>query len=132
MVAQRALELILMRQLAGYLTTPILLFDAEGNLLFFNRAAEALLGRRFADTGETPWLEWIRLMPLYAEDGSLIPPEERPLPVTLRTHHPVHRRVRLKGPDGGFMHIASTIFPLEGQSGRHLGGVIVFWESPPP
>ncbi len=132
MVAQRALELILMRQLAGYLTTPILLFDAEGNLLYFNKSAEMLLGRRFAETGETPSAEWIRLMPLYAEDGSLIPPEDRALLVALRTHRPVHHQVQLQGLNGMFTPIASTIIPLEGQGSRHLGAVIIFWERPSP
>ena len=45
-MAQREVELILVRQLASYLTTPFLVVDTKGTLLYFNEAAEPLLGRR--------------------------------------------------------------------------------------
>jgi PAS domain-containing protein len=124
---QKAVELILMRQLAAYLATPILLFDAEGNLLFFNEAAEQFIGRRFADAGELPSTDWIRSMPLYAEDGSPLPPEQRPLLVALRERRPVHSRLRAPAAGGRMRNVASTVIPLEGQSGRLLGGAIIFW-----
>ena len=49
---QRAIELILMRQLASYLAMPIMLFDPAGHLLLYNEPAEPILGRRFDETGE--------------------------------------------------------------------------------
>jgi PAS domain-containing protein len=53
-MAQHAVEIILMRQLASYLAMPIMLFDPAGNLLFYNEPAEAILGRRFEEAGEIP------------------------------------------------------------------------------
>ena len=34
---QKAIEVILMRQLASYLAMPIFVVDPDGNLLFYNR-----------------------------------------------------------------------------------------------
>jgi len=123
---QRPVELILMRQLASYLAMPIMIADHARTLLYFNQAAEALLGRRYAETRETRLEDWMRGLPLYDEAGQLIPPEERPLPVVLRERRPVHRRLRLRDPDGPL--IEATVLPLEGQGGRHLGAAIIFWE----
>lgn len=125
--AQKAIELILMRQLAEYLAMPILIADRDGNLLFFNQPAEAIYGRPFSEMGEMRTEEWVRTMLLFEEDGSPIPPERRPLLTALREHRPVHRRLRLQGLDGRSRLIESTAFPLEGQGGRQLGGVVIFW-----
>ena len=46
-MAQHAIELILMRQLAGGLATPVFLVDPDGDLLFYNEPAEAILGCRY-------------------------------------------------------------------------------------
>ncbi len=48
------LEIILHRQLAECQAIPVFIVDPAGNLLFYNEAAEELLGRRFEDTGEMP------------------------------------------------------------------------------
>jgi hypothetical protein len=45
------IQIILTRQLAGYLSVPLFLVDPKGDLLFYNEPAEALLGRRFDETG---------------------------------------------------------------------------------
>ena len=130
--AQKPLELILTRQLASYLAMPLLIFDREVSLLFYNAPAEAILGRRFAETGEMRLADWAGMMPLYQEDGMPIPPEDRPLVAAMREGRPVHRRLRLVGLDGRSRRIESTSFPLEGQGGRHLGGVVIFWELDQP
>jgi hypothetical protein len=41
------IQIILTRQLAGYLSVPLFLVDQKGNLLYYNEPAEVLLGRRF-------------------------------------------------------------------------------------
>jgi len=48
---QQPLGLILLRQLASYLTVPMWIMDHDGNLLYYNDAAEGLLGVRFDDAG---------------------------------------------------------------------------------
>ena len=57
-MSQKAVEVILMRQLASYLALPIFLVDPEGTLLFYNEPAEVILGRRFDETGKMPVGEW--------------------------------------------------------------------------
>jgi hypothetical protein len=39
------IQIILMRQLAGYLSVPLFLVGPNGDLLFYNEPAEAILGR---------------------------------------------------------------------------------------
>ena len=67
-MAQKAIELILMRQLASSLAMPIFLVDASGNLLFYNEPAEQLLGSRFDETGEMSMKEWSSLFAPIGED----------------------------------------------------------------
>ena len=81
---QRAVEIILMRQLASYLAMPIMLFDPDGNLLYYNEPAEAILGRRFDETGEMSLEEWYSLFELIAENGSPVPLQARPLVIALQ------------------------------------------------
>ena len=46
------IEIILLRQWASYLGLPVWIMDAEGSLIFYNEAAELLLGgRRFEESG---------------------------------------------------------------------------------
>ena len=52
------IQIILTRQLAGYLSVPTFLVDPNGTLLFYNEPAEVLLGRRFDETGAMPAEEW--------------------------------------------------------------------------
>ena len=49
-MSQQPLELILARQFADSLTMAVFLVDPEGNLLFYNEAAEDILGIRFSIT----------------------------------------------------------------------------------
>lgn len=126
---QRELELILMRRLAQYLAIPMMVIDRWGNLLFFNTPAEAILGRRFAATGALSLEEWTGLLPLCDENGSPIPPEARPVILAVRERRPTHSALQIGGLDGRTRRIESTVMPLEGQGGRLLGAVALFWET---
>ena len=128
-MSQKAVEIILMRQLASYLAMPIMLFDPAGTLLFYNEPAEAILGRRFDETGEMGLEEWYALIELTDEDGSPLPLEARPLVIALQKHQAAHRASWLLGCDGIRRKIEATAFPLEGQGGRHLGAVVILWEA---
>src|SRR3989304_3523956 len=123
--AQKPLELILTRQLASYLARPLLIFDREVNLLFYNAPAEAILGRRFAETGEMRLADWAGIMPLYQEDGTPIPPEDRPRVVAMREGRPVHRGGRLNGGGGRERLIQPPFCGGLQQRDRHLGGVVI-------
>lgn len=128
---QKAVELILMRQLASYLAVPIFLVDPEGNLLYYNEPAERLLGRRYDETGEMLVAEWSTVFTPTRPDGSPLPAEEIPLAAALEKWHPAHRTLVIRGLDGVARRIAVTAFPLEGQGGRRLGAVAIFWEERP-
>ena len=122
---QKPVEIILMRQLAGYLAMPIMLFDPHGNLLFYNEPAEAILGRRFDETGTIPLEEWYAMIEPTEEDGSPLPLETRPLIIALHTRQAAHRAFCVRMPDGSRRRVESTAFPLEGQGGRNLGAVAI-------
>lgn len=126
-MAQREVELILMRQLAGYLAMPIFVVDPDGNLLFYNEPAEELLGRRFDEAGEMPMAEWSTAFQPRDEEGQPLPPELLPLVTALRRREPAHRAVRITGLDGVTRRLDIVAFPLVGLGGRLLGAVAVFW-----
>jgi PAS domain-containing protein len=127
-VQQQQIELILIRQWASYLTLPVFLSDREGNLLFYNEPAEALLGRRYDEAGPMPVSELADLFDTTAEDGSPIPSGELPIAVALRDLRPTHGRLRIRALDGPWHTLEITAFPVEGQGNRHLGAVALFWE----
>jgi PAS domain-containing protein len=131
-MAQKAVELILMRQLASYLAVPIFLVDPEGDLLFYNEPAERLLGRRYDESGEMPREEWATAFAPAAEDGTPLPAAALPLSVALERGTADHRAMIIRGLDGVARRIAVTAFPLIGQGGRRLGAVAIFWEQPGP
>jgi hypothetical protein len=78
-----------------------------------------------------PASEWSTVFTPTAEDGSTLPPEELALSAALRKWHPAHRGLIIRGLDGVTRRIAVTAFPLEGQGGRRLGAVAIFWEERP-
>ena len=127
-MTQKPVELILMRQLASYLATPIFVVNPAGSLLFYNEPAEALLGRRYEESGEMPFEEWSTIFAPTAEDGSPLTPDALPLTIALEKHRSVHRALRIRGLDGVTRRIEVTAFPLEGQGGRQVGAVAIFWE----
>jgi PAS domain-containing protein len=124
---QKEIEVILMRHLASYLAMPIFVVDPAGTLVYYNEPAEALLGRNFDEAGEMPFEEWSTVFIPVDDDGAIIPPEALPLTIALRRHLPAHRTFRITGLDGVPRRIEVTAFPLEGQGGRHLGAVAIFW-----
>jgi PAS domain-containing protein len=75
---QKHLVLILAREFASNLATPTLIADARGRLVFYNEAAEAVLGRRFAEAGEMELDEWTASFAPRTLDAVPIPAERRP------------------------------------------------------
>lgn len=127
-MAQKEIELILMRQCASYLAMPMFVAGSDENVLFYNESAEALLGRRFDEAGGMSLEELPTMFQLTAEDGSPLPLDAFPLAIALRQRRPAHRRLQYRALDGILRKVEVTAFPLEGQRGRHLGGVAIFWE----
>lgn len=126
-MSQKPIELILARQLSSHLTMPIFIVDPRGTLLFYNEAAEEILGKRFDETGEMPATEWATIFTPTDHQGNVIPPEELPLMIALNQRKPSHKSFRILGEDGISRNIEVTAFPITGQANRFLGGVAIFW-----
>jgi len=75
-MSQEDLEIVLCRHWASNLNSPIILVDAEGNLIFFNEAAEPLIGVRFAEVGEVSAEVWSTAFAIADDDGNLLALEE--------------------------------------------------------
>jgi len=128
-MSQQEIEVILSRHLAEYLAMPIFLVNPEGDLIFYNEPAEALLGKRYNETGTMPASEWSTAFHPMDEDGNPIPPEELPLIIAITQRQPAHKVFMIHGMDGGIRRIEVTALPLIGQAHRFLGGIAIFWES---
>jgi PAS domain-containing protein len=128
-MAQKEIELILMRQCASYLAMPIWLMGSDGEVLYYNEPAEPILGRRFDEAGPMPGEELSTMFWTTAEDGSPLDADDLPINIALRERRPAHLPMRIRGLDGVWRKIEITAFPIEGQEGRHLGAVAIFWES---
>ena len=126
-MASQEVELLLCRQLASYLDIPIWIMGADGELVYFNEEAEAFLGRTFQEAGEFPVDELTSIFETTTVDGSPLQTSDLPLAIALRERRPAHLRFRGRGLGGNWWTVDSTAFPLEGQGGRFLGALTVFW-----
>jgi PAS domain-containing protein len=126
--SRHPVEVVLLRRLADRLMIPIIVQDAEGRLLFYNPAAEPLIGHPFAELTEVEPREWYERFQPTDEDGSAIKMEDHPLQVARVQRQPSYRRFFYRGLDGVKRQVEGTAFPLLGQCDRHLGAVGIFWE----
>ena len=123
------IEVVLIRQVGGYLATPLFLVDEDGNLDYYNEPAEALLGHRYEETGQLPLEEWGPLWKPTDADGHPLAAEDLPLAVAVRDRKPAQGSFSIRGLDGVQRQLTVTAIPLEGADGAHLGAFLIFWES---
>lgn len=128
-MSKRPFEMILFRQLAGHLPLPVFLVDTAGTLIFYNEAAEHVLGRRYDETGEMTAPEWSSVFVPRDERGEILPPSALPLSVALTEKRPAHKRFEIRGLDGVLRHIELTALPLHSLDGQFYGAVAIFWET---
>ena len=127
-MAQQAIEMILCRQLASYLSTPVLILDPKGRLLFYNEPAELIVGSRFDETGPMSLDEWTATFTPLDRAGVPLAPEARPVLIALTQSQPVHGEVYIRATDHRLLHLEITAFPLVGQTDQNLGAMAIFWE----
>lgn len=123
------IELILVRHLTQRLAVPAFLVDPEGTMVFFNEAAEQVLGRRYDEAGKMPFEEWTSIFAVRDSAGEPLDIDELPLVRALRANRPAHAQFDITGLDGKPRSLEVSAFPLEAQGQRHLGAVALFWET---
>ena len=127
-MSQNEIEITLSRQLAEHLTMPIFIVNPAGDLIFYNKPAEMLLGTRFADTGTMPASEWSTKFHPVDQAGESVPPDELPLVFAITHRRPAHKIFWIVDLDGNLRELEVTALPLIGQADRFLGGMAIFWE----
>ena len=111
MSSPKPIQLILARQLASSLATPILIVDTDGTLIYYNEPAEVILDQRFDETGEMAADAW--------SGRFAVADEER---------KPVSRTVWMRCGHREWLHVNITALPLIGEELQFLGAQMIFWE----
>src|SRR5262249_46607698 len=127
----KSLPLILARELAANLATPMFLMDARGMLVFYNDAAALLLGKPFADVGEITGMEFGAALALETLEGESLRRRDSPAGVAVFEPRPAHSAVLASPYDGARRAYEATAYPLFGTSGELDGVIAVFWEHKP-
>jgi PAS domain-containing protein len=120
------LVLILAREFASNLATPTLIADDEGKLVFYNEAAESVVGRPFAEVGEMPLDEWTASFDPRT-DSEPLSPGRRPTRIALDERRAAHEDLRITSADGVERDVAVTAFPLFAHADEFVGIVAIFW-----
>jgi PAS domain-containing protein len=126
---QHPVELIMARGFMSNLSTPAFLVDQQGVLVFYNEAAEEILGLTFAEAGPMPAEEWASRFEPAGLDGRPVPVEELPLGIALLKGRPAHAPLRITSAAGRDEEIQATAFPVIGRGGQS-GALAIFWRTP--
>lgn len=121
--------MILARELASNLATPMFLIDGEGTLVFFNEAAELLLGKRYAEVGGITANEFGTMLDLAHPDGTPMRRRDSPAGVAFYRRQPAHRTVLATTLGGKRELFEVTAYPLFGRVGEMHGVLTVFWQA---
>jgi len=128
-MAQRPIEMILMRQLAGCISVPICVLDERGAVVYCNEPAEQLLGRPLEEIERLALPDrWALLHPT-DETGAPLDPAALPESVAIRERRPLHRVIAITAPQGRTRRVAVTAFPVMRQNGHPLGAVSILWDA---
>lgn len=127
---QRNLVLILARSFASQLATAVFLVDSEGSVIYYNEAAERVLGRRFIEGRGMAADEWSTVFRPTDEQGNPAPLEHLPIGVAIVRREPAHGTVTIHGADGVERRIEVTAFPLFAHTDDFVGAIAIFWELP--
>jgi len=128
-VRQRNVALILARELAVNVTTPMWMWDEAGLLVYYNEPAAAIIGRPFDDV-ETMHLDEIDRFRAEDLDGNRIAIEDLPSGIALREKQPSQRVLRMIGLDGVKRTVSITAIPLFVRGDQFVGAMAVFWQVP--
>jgi PAS domain-containing protein len=127
-MASQPVEMILARNLVSGLDLASFLIDADGVIVFFNDAAGELVGRRFEEVGRIGRDEWGERFGPFDELGELIPNEDLPLTVALRTGLPSNGQVHMRLGGDQLVAVEVSALPLGGADG-FKGALVVCWRA---
>jgi PAS domain-containing protein len=126
---QHPVELIMARGFMSNLSTPAFLVDRGGVLVFYNEAAEEILGLTFAEAGPMAAEDWSARFEPTGPEGEAIPVEKLPLGIALLEGRPAHAPLRITSAVGHAEQIHATAFPVIGRGGQ-TGALAIFWRRP--
>lgn len=126
---QKSVVLILARELASNIATPMLLLDQNGTLVYFNEPAEAIFGTRFDAVGEVRADVWDERWPVTDAEGRPMSLMNSPLANVILNQTPGHQSIRVLGLDGEERAVDATVFPLFDSGHQFVGAVGVFWQT---
>lgn len=129
---QHHLVLIIARDFASRLSTPVFLVDVTGKVIYFNEGAERVLARRYVEGQSMEAGDWSTVFEPSRDDGRPMELSEIPLGVAIIERRPDHGIVRIRGIDGVQRRIEVTAFPLFAHADECLGAIAIFWETPEP
>lgn len=130
-VVQREIEIILIRRWASYIEQPVFLLSPDGDLMYYNDGAGALLGSSYDESGAVTAEELDTIFSTSTVDGAVLPSRDLPVVRALRTRKPQHGRIRFLSLDGVHRTVDVTALPLFGLSETFLGVLAAFWEPEP-
>jgi len=122
------LVMILARDFASRLATPTALFDPEGAILYFNEAAESVLGQRYVEGERIPQATLLATLRPVDDEGEPLPPDRRPLGIVLTARTPAHGAMHVTSRDGVDRSIEVSAFPLFARADEFVGAIAIFWE----
>jgi len=126
---QKSLVLILARELASNIATPMFVLDREGTLVYYNEPAEAVAGQPYSSVGEISATEWGESYSPRAADGPPVDPLSLPPRLALLKRRAAHGKLRITLHDGSEREIEITAFPLFAHHDEFVGAVAIFWDS---
>ena len=126
-----SLPLILARELASNLATPMFVLNQDGLLVYFNDAAERIIGKPFAEIGMVDAMEFGKLLDLTDLDGTPVSRPDSPSGIAFFQRRPSHQVLLATGFDGVRRTVQATAYPRVGTTDELHGVVTVFWEGAP-
>jgi PAS domain-containing protein len=124
----KSLVLIRAKHLAESVTTPTFIADREGTLIFYNEAAEMLLGRPFADHGPMSASQWGEIFNIRSRDDSPFPLDTMPGWLEVQQHRPAIGHLKFRAANGADHFIAVCAVPLFTSQEQFEGAMVIFWE----
>ena len=122
-----SLPLIVAREFASNVATPVFLVDSDNELVFYNEAAQIAFGTPFAQPGTMKHGDWSERFQPTRADGTTYPREELPVVIALDKHIAAHGAMQVTAPDGTRVNVEITAVPLWSSPEEFAGVMAIGW-----